>query len=333
MAASLTRALAFLCLLLATAAGAALYPQNPLQVGESIYVSYEGVYRFDEMQEKPLWHSLAGAQTFAPVAYRDLILVGSTQGLYALRQADGSVAWHIEKRNTLFTPTLASAAFAGSVHGEMYAIDIEDGGIHWRRQFDGWIYSPAIVVSRQQLWAGGQAHAIHLLDSSNGSLLATIATSQESVFGAVDLGKTQIAFNLFDGSSVVVETGEQRHTTSLAGASQPIGIVADGAFIYRSHSDGSLAIFRRDGLELETQRRLVAQNLVMHPSQPGYLLLGDQDRRLLLLELASDRIQCEFETGGQWLLPIQTQVDEITYFQKSVQPNSIRLVQSPATCQ
>lgn len=319
-------------LLAAGQAGAALYPQNPLRDGDSVYVSLQGVYRFDNGDADPAWSSLQGVQTYAPVAYRDLVLVGSTQGLYALRRSDGSVAWHIEKQHTLFTPTIAERAYAGSVHGELYAISLRDGEIAWRRAFDGWIYSPAISEQAKLLWAGGQQHAVYALASIDGKMLHEQATSQESVFGAVDLGDGQAAFNLFDGSSVVVGFDSQKIDAILAGNSQPTAIRRLGGLVYRSHSDGNLYAFARGSLTLRWQRPLAAQDLVMHPSLPGYLLLGDRDRKLFLLDPASDNRLCELETDGQWLLPIQLDVGKITFFRKSMQPPGLRLVKSPVTC-
>jgi outer membrane protein assembly factor BamB len=325
-------ALVTIWLTIATAASAAEYPRNPLALGDSIYVSHQGVYRFDAAHTEPLWISLAGVETFAPVAYRDLLLVGSTQGLYALRLADGSVAWHIEKQHSLFSPTLGEQAYAGSVHGELYAIAPQDGSIRWRRAFDGWIYSPAINTDASWLWTGGQAHEVYALSSDDGEVTQKIPTSQESVFRAVDLGDARVAFNLFDGSSVVINSDNGQVESILAGDAQPTAILRRGDKIYRGHSDGSLSAFASKSLQLEWRRALLTQGLIVHPSQPGYLLLGDQDRKLLLMELVQHSIQCEFEPDGQWLLPIQVESDKILFFRKSMQPPRLRLVKPPATC-
>lgn len=317
----------------ASAASAASYPRNPLALGGSIYVSHQGVYRFDAARTGPLWSNLAGVETFAPVVYRDLLLVGSTQGLYALRLADGGVAWHIEKQHSLFTPTLDEQAYAGSVHGELYAIAPQDGTILWRRAFDGWIYSPAINADASWVWTGGQAHEVYALGSADGEVTQKIPISQESVFRAVDLGDARVAFNLFDGSSVVINSDNGQVTAILAGDAQPTAILRRDDTIYRGHSDGSLSAFGSRSLQLEWRRTLLTQGLVVHPSQPGYLLLGDQDRKLLLMELAQHSIHCEFEPGGQWLLPIQIENGKILYFRKSLQPPRLRLVEPPAICQ
>jgi len=314
-------------------ANAAQYPQNPLLVGDSIYVSHQGVYRFDSSSAEPLWNSLAGIETFAPVAYGDLLLVGSTQGLYALRLADGEVAWRSEKQHTLFTPGIAgNTAYAGSVHGELYALELSNGVIAWRKPFAGWIYSPTISADSTLLWTGGQAHEVYALASRDGRVLRKIATSQESVFGAVDLGNAQVAFNLFDGSTLLLESSSKQIATTLAGDSQPTGIAHQGGVIFRSHSDGSLSAFGRDDLELEWQRSVTPQNLVIHPSLPGYLLLGDRDSKLLLLDLANNTQPCELDGDGQRLLPMQIDSKQIIFFRNTMQPPGLKLVKSPAIC-
>jgi outer membrane protein assembly factor BamB len=311
---------------------AAAYPRNPLQLGDSIYVSRQGVYKFDPDQAQPLWTSLAGIETFAPVAYRDLLLIGSTQGLYALDSASGRVVWHIEKQHTLFSPSVSDHVFAGSVHGELYAIAARDGVIAWRRQFDGWIYSPAISTDNKLLWSGGQAHEVYALASTDGSLLQQTETTQESVFSAVDLGNDQTGFNLFDGSTLILGGNSRQVEATLTGDSQPTGLLRRGEVIYRSHSDGSLSAFDRAEMTLKWRRELLPRNLTMHPSAPGSLLLGDQDRNLLVLDLALDSVNCRFEHDGRWLLPLLLDSGDIAYFKSSMQPPGLRLVQPLAKC-
>ena len=96
------------CLLLALRSVQAAYPINPILVDDSIYVSQQGIYRFDRNQSEPLWSSLQGVETFEPVIHETLLLVGSTQGLYALELETGRIAWHIEKQHTLFTPSIST---------------------------------------------------------------------------------------------------------------------------------------------------------------------------------------------------------------------------------
>ena len=319
-------------LLIAICPVQAASPQNPLLLDNSIYVSQQGVYKFDRNQREPLWSSLVGIETFEPVIYQNLLLVGSTQGLYALNLETGLIAWHIEKKHTLFTPTIAERAYAGSVHGELYSIDPRNGNINWRRQFTGWIYSPAVDEKSNKLWTGGQAHQVYGIDIDDGSLQHQLETTQESVFSAVDIDGGQTAFNLFDGSTLVVESGSGKIAAILQGDSQPNAIYADAGTIYRSHLDGSLMAFDGPGHALKWRQSLAPRNLVIHPSQPGYLLLSDQDRTLLLLNLEQPDSPCPVEPESPWMLPLQLDSRNIVYFQKSMQPLGLTLVQIRAQC-
>jgi hypothetical protein len=324
--------LAIVSLLINAQTSAAQYPENPYRVGASIYVSHQGVYRFDSTHTQPLWSSLVDVETFAPVVAGDLLLVGSTQGLYALQLADGAIAWHIEKQHTLFTPSIADRAYAGSVHGELYAVTPGDGAITWQKSFAGWVYSPAISADSKSLWTGGQAHEVYALASDDGRVLQKIATSQETVFGAVDLGNAQVAFNLFDGSTLVLDSNSRQIAADLPGDSQPTGIAHQAGLIFRSHSDGSLSAFGRDDMEHEWQHTLTPHNLVFHPSLPGYLLLGDRDSKLFLLDLTNNSLPCELDGDGQRLLPMQLDSRKIVYFRKAMQPPGLKLVETPVTC-
>lgn len=305
-------------------------PSNPLLLNHSLYVSEQGVYKFNADTLEQLWSSLTGVETFAPVASGQLILVGSTQGLYALNSDDGEIAWHIEKNRSIFSPVVAGQIFAGSLHGELYAINPADGGINWRRQFSGWIYSPAVEDASGILWSGGQQHTAFSLSMNDGSLLREYPTPQELVFSPVNLGNGQIAFNLFDGSTMIVHSRTGDVIGSLGGNVQPKDIYQYGETIYRSDRGGGLSAFSRDNLALLWTRPLVSGDLDMHPSLPGFLLLSDRNQSLILFDLQqNDEVQ-RLKLTGKWLSPIQINSTQFVYFKKLMQPPWILAVQSTA---
>lgn len=319
-------------LLLAIHPTQAAYPQNPLLLDDSIFVSRQGIYKFNLKKRDPLWSSLAGIETFEPVVFENLLLVGSTQGLYALDLESGSIVWHIEPQHTLFTPSISGKAYAGSVHGELYAIEPRLGSIGWRRQFKGWIYSPVTIESSDLLWTGGQVHQVYGIGTEHGKLRHQISTTQESVFSPVDLGAGETAFNLFDGNTLLVGPNNAKGDAILVGDSQPNGIYAYRDTIYRSHRDGTLSAFDRQTHRLKWRRSLTPQDLVMHPAQSGYLLLSDNDRTLVLLDLMQTGRPCPVQHDLQWMLPLQLDARNIVYFQKSMQPPGMTLVQTEAQC-
>ncbi len=330
-----------LCLLISGQVCAALYPRNPLAIGGSIYVSHQGVYRFDAARTGPLWSNLAGVETFAPVVYRDLLLVGSTQGLYALRLADGGVAWHIEKQHSLFTPTLDEQAYAGSVHGELYAIRLpqtarSSGG----SAFDGWIYSPAIN-DRRKLGLDRRTGA-RSLRARQRRRRGPDANSPIYPRIGVPRGRPRrwpgVAFNLFDGSSVVVGFDNRQVTAILDGDSQPTAVLRRcTALIYRGHSDGSLSAFaQRSAAARGGGGHSLTQDLVDAPvACPVTCCLVTSDRKLFLIDLAAAQIACVSSNPTvSGCCRSSSRTGKITCISENpCNLLALRLVKSPATCQ
>jgi len=318
------------CLLFSMRLSLAGEPANPLLVNHSLYVSEQGVFKFNPDTLEQIWSSLNGVETFAPVSSGSLILVGSTQGLYALNRDNGEIAWHIEKDRNIFSPVVSTQVFAGSLHGELYSIDPDDGSINWRRQFSGWIYSPAVEEKSAMLWSGGQGHRAYSLSLSDGSQLREYPTTQELVFSPINLGGNQIAFNLFDGSTLIVHSRTGEVIGSLSGNIQPKNIYRYEQTIYRSDRAGGLSAFKQKSLALEWRRSMVTGDLDMHPAQPGFLLLSDRDQNLILIDLEKNDEIHRLEPVGQWLSPVQIDSRKIIYFQKLMQPPWLSAVQTTA---
>ena len=317
----------------AAAPAAATYPENPFHDGESIYLSHQGVYRFDPDEPEALWKSLDGIETYAPVVHGDRLLVGSTRGLYALDKANGDIVWHIETAHTLFSPTLSGNAYAGSVHGELYAIYPVDGRIIWRHSFPGWIYSPAIGDTTKILWTGGQQHRIYALAARDGTVVHEIETTQESVFGPVDIGNDRVAFNLFDGSTLVVRASSGDVEGVLAGDAQPDGLARRGDTVYRTQRDGRLAAFAADDLRPLWQQALTTQALILHPSRSAALLLSDGERDLILFDPTVPDRPCRVRNPYPALLPLQVSAETIIFFRRQMQPRHLSLVHKTASCE
>ena len=322
-------------LLILPAPALAAYPQNPLLLEDTVYVSHQGIFKFNLEQPDPLWSSLVGIHTFAPVVAGNLVLVGSSQGLYALDMETGNIAWRIQPQHTVYSPGISERsgiAYAGSLHGELYTIETRGGRINWRTGFTGWIYSPVVDDKPGRLWTGGQSHQMYAIDSRQGHILQWLDTTQESVFSPVDIGNGQVALNLFDGTTMLVEASGARIDTILDGNSPPSDIRAHGNILYRSHRDGTLAAFDRQSYVISWRRKFAPRNLVMHNAQPGHLLLGDNDRTLVLLDLAKPDQTCQIQHDLPWLLPLHFNKRTIIHFRKTIQPAGMALVQTEAHC-
>ncbi len=306
-------------------------PQNPLLTTNSVFLSKQGIYKFNRHSLEPIWTSLQGVQTYEPVMGAGLLFVGSTEGLFALSPDSGEVVWHIEPEQTIFSPVVADQIFAGSLHGELYSINTNDGAIKWRRQFEGWVYSPVVLPRLRQLWTGGQAHQASLLDSSNGDLLKRVELDQEIVFSPQKLDEENIIFNLFSGDSVIIDTRSSTMVGRLEGESQPRHISINKNIIYRTNRDGSLIAFDKISHKTIWHHNLVASDLSMHPVNQGYMLLSDLDRIMVLINLQSQDEIFRTRIDGAWFSPVQIDENHIVYFRnENMQPNQIRAVKLDA---
>ncbi|MFA9420870.1 MAG: PQQ-binding-like beta-propeller repeat protein [Gammaproteobacteria bacterium] len=305
--------------------------QNPLLVDNDLYVSYNGVHKFNQSTLEQQWSSLQGIQTFEPVMGERLLYVGSPQGLYALDPDNGEIAWRIEKTRTIFSPVVSDNLYAGSLHGALYSIDPAKGIINWRQQFDGWIYSPAVLRDQGLLWTGGQAHQAFAVAIDDGRQLHTVAIAQESIFSPQNIGRQQVAFNLFNGSTAIINSKTASIDGYLEGATQPKNLDFDEKLIYRSGRDGGLTAFDRSSYQQEWNKSLVTQELTMHPGNEGYLLMSDLDKTLILFNRQKGIEIWRDQLNGTWFSPIQVDEKSIIYFQPSIlQPNQISAVKIDA---
>ena len=308
-------------------AGAVATAQNPLLVDSGLYVSYNGIHKFNQSTLKQQWSSLQGIQTFEPVMGKRLLYVGSPQGLYALNPDSGEIAWRIEETRTIFSPVVSDHLYAGSLHGALYSIDPDKGTINWRQQFEGWIYSPAVLRDQGLLWTGGQAHQAFALAIDDGRQLHAVAMRQESIFSPQNIGRQQVAFNLFNGSTAIINTETASIDGYLNGVTQPKNLDYDEKLIYRSSRDGGLTAFDRSSYRQEWQKLLVTQELTMHPGKDNYLLMSDLDKTLILFNRQKGAEVWRDQLTGTWFSPIQIDEKYIIYFQPSIlQPNEISAV-------
>ena len=308
-------------------ASLAATPQNPLVAGDALYVSHNGVHKFNQATLEKEWSALRGVQTFEPVIGNNLLYVGSSQGLYALDTDTGRQVWHIEQARTIFSPSVAGQLYAGSLHGGLYSINSDSGKINWQQQFSGWVYSPVVLPDRDQLWTGGQVHQALAMSTKDGRRLHTVMLDQESIFSPLYLQNHQLAFNLFSGKTAIINTVSAKVDGWLNGSTQPNNLTFDDSFIYRSGRDGTLSAFDRYSYRLEWQQSIVGQNLTMHPTRGGNILMSDLDKTLVLFDPVKRTEVWRKQIPGSWFSPVQIDAKNIIYFKPAnLQPNKISAV-------
>lgn len=299
-------------------------PQNPYFNESGIFVSEQGVYRFNPNDMSLSWSALTSVHTFEPVVVGDKVFVGSTQGLFALDIQSGEMLWQIEKDKTIFSPQVfGQHLYSGSFHGQIYDVSSLNGSIHWTSQFDGWVYSPVVKSVTGLLWTGGQAHQAMSISMDSGKHVHSIELEQEVIFSPVDTGKGSVGYNLFNGTTVIINSDSGIIQNKISGVSQARHLVVNEGVIYRSSRDGLLTAIKQDN-QIKTgngqlwQKKIYDTDLSIHPSLNRYLLLSDDDQNLQLLDLEQRNVLWGKKLQGRWFSPFQINPNKIVVFYRDV---------------
>lgn len=198
------------------------YPANPSITDSAIYISHNGVVRYDSDTLKSTWHALAGVATFEPVIAGELLLVGSAAGVYGLHRGSGNIVWRIRTSMPLFSPAVdidAGMVFIGGQDGSVRAVSKKTGHIKWQRRFKAWIYPPAVLGRR--LVVGGSSGRLRALDAETGSAVWSIDVGHELVYRPLAVDGRVVVITLFDGTRCAASRGWKALVVVFWGCSQP----------------------------------------------------------------------------------------------------------------
>lgn len=158
---------------------------------------------------KVAWrHDVPGGKLAAsPAVYRDLVIVNGMDGnVWALRRANGSVAWHVRVSSPIeSSPSVADGLDVfGDWSGEIVALDLETHRVRWRRA-DGCKITSSVSIDGPTAYIGDYCGRLLALDvrtgrlrwsrSVNGRVYGTPAVAGGRVFVPSSTGDSLTAFS------------------------------------------------------------------------------------------------------------------------------------------
>ena len=200
--------------MVATGAGAALYPSNPTVDEDAWFVSGDGLSRFDRASGRRQWRVLAGEPVSDPVRLGGRLLVTAVGRLIAVDAASGRTEWIRPLADDPFAPVVAGGRILlASREGRLTALSLGQGRTLWSvRPGRGWIYPPAVQPGR--LITGGQDGVVWALDPADGSILWRTPLEQELVYAPRALDRHRLVVTTFSGAVTALDgaTGRQLWT-------------------------------------------------------------------------------------------------------------------------
>jgi len=187
-------------------------PNPPLIQGDRAYVSYNGILHcLDGATGAEVWKfkPKAGRVTTAPLAYKNLIVVGADDSeIYALNAGDGKPAWDQVCAGVIGgDPIIVNDMLVFAAQDMVYAMDPAAGGLKW-------ICSMSAPVSEGPVTDGTMLYFL----CQDGSLQSVDATAGRFRW-AVKLGTGPGAFPpIIAGQRVLVASGRMLVSVSRTGA-------------------------------------------------------------------------------------------------------------------
>ena len=225
------------------------YPSNPLITATEVFLSDNGISSYRKNDASLRWQALGDRHSDDPVISAELLLVGSSTGLYAFHRDDGELAWRLKTPVRVFSPTVAGDfVYLPSTNGLLTKLGLADGRVIWQRQLPGWIYPPALADG--VLVVGGNEHQVLGLSPADGRTQWRIALDQELVYRPVAVDDRTVVVTTFAGEILALAANDGtplwRARDSVANLS-PV-VTADTLFFRtlggdlraRRRSDGSL---------------------------------------------------------------------------------------------
>jgi|GEM_PF-1941143 len=282
-------------------AGPVKYPVNPLITKQAVYISSNGITRFNKISLKATWHTLKGIQTYEPVLAGHLLLAGSNQGIFALNKNTGKIVWHLQTGSTLYSPTIAEhIAYIAGVNGILRAVTIKSGRILWTKKFAGWIYPPAIIGDI--LITGGQHAVVWGIDKNSGDIIwEKDLSGEELVYRPIVLPTTKVLLTTFGAKTIAISAQDGstawKFSTKTA-ASNPVVFKHQ---LFLNGFDGSMvSLDYRTGAAVWTQS-LNTGLLFPATADKGILLTGDDEATVTLIDLQTGKILNQFNNHRQMI--------------------------------
>lgn len=270
----------------------AQYSPSILATELTHYQSGDGISRWHLSAEGIVtrqWTQLQGLQTFTPVEQDGLVLVGSSNGLYALDSEHGGIIWQRQIEQTVFAPVIRDGVtYSASRDGLLHAYETLSGKSLWQHQLSGWLYPPAI--SGKVLFSGGSDGLLWALSTINGALLWRHKLSQEMVYKAVVTADDMVVVTTFDGKVTALNGEDGRLLWQTQLTSPVFSPITDGERLFFTSFNGLIRALNIQSGELlwqvetggdQTQQLLLASGRLLATLEQGLVSLApDSGKRL-----------------------------------------------------
>ncbi|MES9958574.1 MAG: PQQ-binding-like beta-propeller repeat protein [Sedimenticola sp.] len=298
-------------------AGESVYPGNPARFQQALYVTTDGLSRFDPDSGRAVWRVLEGMHLYEPVVKGDVVFVGSTAGLHAVDGASGKIRWHHAYAGPVFSPVLnGEVLYLAGQDGVLRSLLAASGELLWQaKPGAGWVYPP--VVEEGLVVTGGQDGVVWAMDAASGEIVWQRRLDNELVYRPLLTDRGSLVVTSFGGDVVALDllTGDERwrnrYPTPISVTSMTSSGVALGSL------DGSLRLLDTSTGGLIWEHTLGDRLVMPAVEHRGKLMAVIGDGRYRILATDSGSILQHGRLGGEPLVGTFVSDSEALFFYRN----------------
>lgn len=264
------------------------------------------------MAERPdeVWRfSGAGGQYVATGVVTDgLFVIGNGDGkVYALRMADGSMAWEFETSDRVWSAPLVieDTIYITSLDHHLYALDRETGALQWSFETEGAVAATPIHAGGA-LWLCDFSSTLYQIDLETRDVVWTY-TAEDWLWATPVLDGTILYFSDVSGNVYALNIADR---SMVWDAPANVGDVVHGQPALNEDRSLLFVAGYEEGVihAIDTQTGLRRESWGFTPQNPGRLpgdLVSDGQRLYAMPILVDARVQAFSLTAGDllWSVP------------------------------
>jgi len=273
--------------------GNAIY-SAPMKIEDVIYTtSWNGnISAVDISSKNFIWETNIGwSSSSSPTIVKDIIYVGSSEGLHALDKYSGEILWNFKMGAVSSKPVFVNGiVYCGSHDGKIYAINSKNGDLEWTFETNDEIYGSP-VVKDDVLFVGSNDGYLYAIDIKDEELKWKFKTDRPIVSSSIIFNKN-LYFGSWDSNlySIDADSGELKwkYTTGWGIDSTPTFF--DDTIYVGSEDTNFYAIDAEDG----TLKWMFPTNGGIQSSPTvygGFVFFGSSDGKLYAVNAISGDLE------------------------------------------
>ena len=265
--------------------------------GDIVYtsISSDRIYALDAGKGKQIWTQRIGDKIVNHEVSKNLVVIGTDRGVYAINKETGSVEWHQNVGEAHSKPVIVDNLVITSFsNGDLFAFDFNTGDIKWKYKLP---YSGTVSEVYQDVICIGSGNTCYCVNINDRETLWKFETSGK-ITAPPRIEKNSVYFGSWDGNVYALDlsTGYLKWTFKTGWGIDTKPEVANGLVFVGSNDNNFYALDEKNGdlVWFFTCKSAIHSSPVAFGE---YVFFGSDDGRVYALDKSNGELAWTYAPG------------------------------------